>query len=616
MAGAPPSDWNDQDKSTVVEQLLLKKLTLREACMRHNLSEDELGQWVRIFRRTVSDAVDEQLRSTLGVQGLKVAELSSSGLAGKIGDIAIADLLQTLQMGKKNAHLTVTHETHEHHIWCSKGEVVDAQSLSLTGKEALYRILGIDSGHIAVAFLSQPPPRRMDVCNQGLLLAAADRATLHEKLLGRLGGALRCYRTAAATSKSDLDNSELQILEFTGRPLNVKQLQEMSSLGDVPTLRAVEKLLASGHIEIAPSSSVPAARIASQYSPHPAGSPSLFRVTSAPLNSSKRPPVWLLAGGATLCMSMGAASALTVLRNFDNVTETTAQPGIAIDTDDCPSGMVSVSAGSFEMGTHSSSPTLSMSRPTHVVSIRRFCMATHETTVAEYSRCVAAGDCTPGYLYSGLQADQPTAVLSTSEAAHAEQCNSAQDDRQSHPINCVSQMQASEYCGWASSRLPTEAEWEFAARGPESRIYPWGSTAPSSAHVNACGKECQRWHEELGLEDELQGQAYPGDDGYAGTAPVGSFAQGATPEGIFDMLGNVFEWTSGGLYAYSSEDQHNPAGPRETDAHVIRGGNFKSGLTEFTDPTVRFAIDSNSHLHGIGFRCATDKATDGLAMNP
>jgi formylglycine-generating enzyme required for sulfatase activity len=87
---------------------------------------------------------------------------------------------------------------------------------------------------------------------------------------------------------------------------------------------------------------------------------------------------------------------------------------------------------------------------------------------------------------------------------------------------------------------------------------------------------------------------------------VGSFPRGASPDGVEDLIGNVFEWTAGGLYEYGVADVHDPRGPSNSESFVIRGGNFNSSLREFTDPSLRFAMHGESYSHGVGFRCAAD----------
>ncbi|MEZ4278704.1 MAG: SUMF1/EgtB/PvdO family nonheme iron enzyme [Myxococcota bacterium] len=144
--------------------------------------------------------------------------------------------------------------------------------------------------------------------------------------------------------------------------------------------------------------------------------------------------------------------------------------------------------------------------PSGVREVEAFAIDRTEVTVAAYRACVEAGACTPPDV--------------------AESCNWAQQGRERHPINCVDWEQAKAYCAFRGARLPTEWEWEKAARGSEGRRNPWGD-APA---------DCR-----LAVIDEGGGNACGAGDT---TFEVGSRPAGATPEGILDLIGNVWEWTA------------------------------------------------------------------------
>ncbi|MEM9462235.1 MAG: bifunctional serine/threonine-protein kinase/formylglycine-generating enzyme family protein [Myxococcota bacterium] len=268
----------------------------------------------------------------------------------------------------------------------------------------------------------------------------------------------------------------------------------------------------------------------------------------------------------------------------------------------CPDGMVWIEGGSFFMGADDDDiPALQTARPPHKVHVEPYCIDIDEVQVFEFRECSDQGQCHRAFRDSWW----PPGTLDQAEwnrrrEALGTLCNARTEHHDLHPINCVTWAQARDYCEFQGQRLPTEAEWEFAARGSDGRIFPWGDQPPTASHGNLCNTECTAWRADHGLSSG--GALSDADDGWPGTAPVGSFLAGTSQYGLHDLVGNVFEWTASDFALY---DGH-PEGVVAREGKVIRGGAFNSINAMFANPALRFSLDPKAHTHGVGFRCAAD----------
>ena len=234
--------------------------------------------------------------------------------------------------------------------------------------------------------------------------------------------------------------------------------------------------------------------------------------------------------------------------------------------------LVYVPGGEFEMGVEDGD---SDERPVHTVYLDAFWIDQTEVTNAQYGACVQSGAC-----------GQPL------ETEYFDDNNYSD-----HPVVTVDWGNAQDYCQWAGRRLPTEAEWEKAARGENGFIYPWGNTFDSSlANLD----------DETNIDDYTIDCTSNGCDGYDRTAPAGSFPGGASPYGAYDLAGNVWEWTAD-WYAddyYQASPSSNPTGPDSGIDRVLRGGSWYN--SEWNARSA-FRKSPQSLLHvllHLGFRCA------------
>jgi formylglycine-generating enzyme required for sulfatase activity/serine/threonine protein kinase len=261
----------------------------------------------------------------------------------------------------------------------------------------------------------------------------------------------------------------------------------------------------------------------------------------------------------------------------------------------CPDGMVLIPSGKMFMGARDLTAD---SKPPHEVSVGTFCLDKTEVTTAAYLGCVSKGEC-----------ERPLDKVSWADIKpddvqrYSRLCNGSHKDRGDHPVNCVAWAMADTFCRKRSARLPTEAEWEFAARGSSQRKYPWGDEEPDETRLNACGGECAAWGAANG---DARKPMYSGNDGFVATAPVGSFPKGAASHGVMDLAGNVWEWTSDWYAPYTDAAAVDPRGPAEGKQRVLRGGDFFGANADWARPAFRWKTDPETYNHAIGFRCAAD----------
>lgn len=278
------------------------------------------------------------------------------------------------------------------------------------------------------------------------------------------------------------------------------------------------------------------------------------------------------------------ALSLSALVPIQHMQESTADPFAAgsfyatesfptptPDFSDQPKGfdkavIVYIPAGEFTMGAaEENKEALSSEKPAHQVDLSAYWIDKYEVTNRQFAACTAAGYCyAPRDLTSATHEDYYT--------------NEAYAD---YPVIHVDWNQAYAYCYWARKRLPTEAEWEKAARGTDQRVYAWGNEMPETIPMNVSHFQ-------------------EGD-----TTPVGSFPEGASAYGVMDMGGNVWEWTADQYQKeyYNKSPEENPAGPTGGNQYVIRGLSWAYPFS-YRQITLRNNAYILNHAYDVGFRCA------------
>ena len=222
--------------------------------------------------------------------------------------------------------------------------------------------------------------------------------------------------------------------------------------------------------------------------------------------------------------------------------------------------MVLVPAGEFPMGSEQGDDD---EQPVHRVVLDSFYLDTFEVTNGQFAKFVAAIQSEPPWGF----ADQETPVV------HADR-----------PVRWVNWLEATGYCLWAGKRLPTEAEWEKAARGTDGRVYPWGNEPPTPVHAV------------FGLKE-----------GADTVSPIGNRDKGMSPYGVHDLAGNLYEWVADWYdeAVYRPIPTVNPRGPTEGTTKVQRGGSYINSPYRLRS-SFRTKGDPTEHDPNVGFRCAHD----------
>jgi len=243
--------------------------------------------------------------------------------------------------------------------------------------------------------------------------------------------------------------------------------------------------------------------------------------------------------------------------------------------DDFGVAMALVPAGPFEMGSNEGAED---EHPVHTVTLDEFYIDQYEVTNAQYAECLEAGAC------------QPTTDTTAFASSYSRRIYYGNPEYADYPVIYANWSEAKEYCEWRGARLPTEAEWEKAARGGlEGKAYPWGDEAPVCEAGAANGA---KFDDNENCND-------------TDTAQVGSYSPNGY--GLYDMAGNVWEWVSDWYAAdyYANSPAQNPTGPEEGGFPVVRGGSW-GNYAERQRVSDRRINDPLSGSLNIGFRCAKD----------
>jgi formylglycine-generating enzyme required for sulfatase activity len=582
MSSDTAQGLSDEQKSGLVERILRGEITAEDACREHALSEADLEDWVGAYRRTRRRAMEEQLTAALSARGLPVEAAPISEFSGSLDSLALAELIQTIEYGRKDAQIRVDHDGEQSHIWCEQGQVIDARSGPLVGAAAVYRLLSLRHGRVYARFARVERLRTIHASTGALLLEAAKRYDECRELRARIGDSSAVYvvSSTAWDAEARLPAETWRMLRAFDGVSSVERVVATRSSPELESLTQILSLLEQGLLAPPPLPPAPQLLALSSGPVSPTeradGPESSFLPLAASLRARLTPPgrrrLWLSAAAGA------GAVAVAFAIGFWSVRQERGSPapersvasasvarandwGAAAGRGTCPQGLAWMAGGALL----EEQPALPAADGAVEPRIAPFCLARWEVTVAEFEACVAASACEP----AEHDNDAPPATLDAAAskpapvATTALECNSGRPGRERYPINCVSFEQAQHFCAWRGGRLPSQAEWEYAA----AQVTP----DPGEAH--------------------------------RGTLPVGSFPAGSNPEGVLDLFGNVAEWTTGHVGQRSAADGEDPS---RRQLYAVLGGGLQPGASRLASHVGRIYMNANARGRNVGFRCALD----------
>lgn len=274
--------------------------------------------------------------------------------------------------------------------------------------------------------------------------------------------------------------------------------------------------------------------------------------------------------------------------------EPRARAGVPVD-------MVVIPAGEFLMGSPQDGLSYDDEHPQRLVYVAAFSIDRYEVTNAQYKQFVdGTGHPPPSHLTPRFNLWTEASPLPGSDQ---------------HPVVNISWHDAVAYCRWQEKRLPTEAEWEKAARGTDNRRYPWGMDWDVSLSNSAsywAGRTIEftdgaAWKAFWMTGDGARASQEHGLNGEVLTLPIGTFPQGASPYGLLDMAGNAAEWVQDWYepYSYLNAPLSDPQGPNGKLLKVVRGGSWLKPARNLRVSDRDYSLPTD-RATGIGFRCAKD----------